>query len=133
MQPVINSIWFAKMQFTKKTVYFDGITNDKIQDRILSTGFMGVKCDNKFLYYLLAFILSNDFESQKDKYATGTTQIAINSSALDKILIPFNESIALDVNDKLEGMFTVIQNNNNELEQLEILKNILITKLSTQQ
>ena len=133
MQPVNNSIWFAKMQFTKKTVYFDNNIDNKTQDRILSTGFMGVQCDQKYLYYLLAFILSDDFEAQKDKFATGTTQIAINSSAIDKIMIPFEEIVAVELNYKFEKIFNQIQVNNNELEKLEILKNILITKLATQQ
>lgn len=133
MQPVNNSIWFAKMQFTKKTIFFDNDIDNKTTDRILSTGFMGVKCDHKYLYYLLAFILSDDFESQKDKFAIGTTQIAINSSAIDKIMIPFHEEIALDLNRKFENIFTLVQVNNNELEQLEILRNILISKLATQQ
>ena len=133
MQPVNNSIWFAKMQFTKKTVYFDNNIDNKTQDRILSTGFMGVQCEQKYLYYLLAFILSDDFEAQKDKFATGTTQIAINSSAIDKIMIPFEEIVAVELNYKFEKIFNQIQVNNNELEKLEILKNILITKLATQQ
>ena len=133
MQPVNNSIWFAKMQFTKKTVYFDNNIDNKTQDRILSTGFMGVQCDQKYLYYLLAFILSDDFEAQKDKFATGTTQIAINSSVIDKIMIPFEEIVAVKLSYKFEKIFNKIQVNNNELEKLEILKNILITKLATQQ
>ena len=48
-------------------------------------------------------------------------------------MIPFEEIVAVELNYKFEKIFNQIQVNNNELEKLEILKNILITKLATQQ
>lgn len=127
MTPISNSIWFAKMQFTKKVLFFD-VADEEI---ILSTGFMGIQTNQNNFYYLLNFISTKDFEDQKDKYATGTTQIAINSSALDKIQIPYDDKVIL-LNKQLEPIYKVIINNESEIAKLYDLQSIIISKLAQQ-
>lgn len=128
MQPINNSIWFAKMQYTKKVLFFN--EESKINDLILSTGFMGIKLDESYLYYLLAFIYSKDFEDQKDKYATGTTQLAINSTALDKILIPLPKTNLIVLNNKMKKYFINIQLNNKEIEHLTKLAKLCVNRIA---
>ena len=127
MTPVSNSIWFAKMQFTKKVLFFD-VADDQI---ILSTGFMGIQTNQNNFYYLLNYISTKEFEDQKDKYATGTTQIAINSSSLDKIQIPYDDKVIV-LNKQLEPIYKMIINNESEIAKLSDLQNIIISKLAQQ-
>ena len=127
MTPISNSIWFAKMQFTKKVIFFD-VANEQI---ILSTGFMGIQTNQNNFYYLVNFISTKEFEDQKDKYATGTTQIAINSSALDKIQIPYDDKVTL-LNQQLEPIYKMIANNESEIAKLNDLQNIIVSKLAQQ-
>ena len=127
MQPIENSVWFAKMQNTKKLLWFDS-KSANINKLILSTGFFGIKIDPKFLYYLISFMLVGEFETQKDKYATGTTQLSVNSSILNKVEIPFEEAIATKYNKIYEKIINNIASNNKQIEKLNKLKYILIER-----
>ena len=80
-----GSILFAKMKDTEKVLYID----DDLAENIYSTGFFAVKpkkeiIKEKSLYYLL---LSDSFNSQKNKYSSGATQKAITNQGLKKIII----------------------------------------------
>ncbi len=87
MQPVINSIWFAKMQATLKIYSFDEENKDEISRYILSTGFAGIKVNEKLVSpkYLRLMLISNDFNELKDKLSTGSTQRGINNQAIETI------------------------------------------------
>lgn len=128
MQPIKDSIWFAKMQNTKKLLWFNNDNNEF--DFILSTGFMGLTISTNYYYYLLAFIYSDDFEKQKDRYATGTTQIAINSDALDKIEINLPNGDICKINNTLKALFSHYKVIISELISLLNLKQVFIKKLS---
>lgn len=129
MQPIINSLWFAKMQNTNKFLFFNELSKD-LNELILSTGFMGIECKENIFYYLLAFIFTKKFNEQKDRFATGTTQVAINSDALNKIMIP----IPLENKGKeyklLKKYFCNIQLINDELSVLFKLKELQLSVLS---
>jgi len=92
MQPVLNSIWFAKMKSTLKVYSFDEDNKNEIKKFILSTGFMGIKVNENKVYpkYLKFFFLSKLFNKEKDKLSTGSTQMGINNDFIRKIklLIP---------------------------------------------
>ena len=80
-----NSILFAKMQSTKKTL----LINQELKENVYSTGFFSVApkeniLNRKCLYHLLA---SKTFLNQKDKYCSGATQKAITLEGLNKIEI----------------------------------------------
>ena len=96
MQPVGNSIWFAKM---KKTIKHLAITNESplIQECIFSTGLLGLKCKENSFEYLWSIINSNWFEKSKDYIASGSTQEAISEENINylKIIIPPNELLDL--------------------------------------
>ena len=126
MQPTLNSIWFAKMQNTKKVLYFTE-NDENLSKVILSTGFMGLQCIPDNVYYVLAFIYSDYFEQQKNQCATGTTQIAINSSALDKIEIRQPKDEVKNVNTLLRPLFEEINLINNEISALSRMRKVLIS------
>ncbi|MDY5997116.1 MAG: hypothetical protein SPJ09_01030, partial [Erysipelotrichaceae bacterium] len=59
------------------------------------------------------------------------TQIAINSSALDKIQIPYDDKVTL-LNQQLEPIYKMIANNESEIAKLNDLQNIIVSKLAQQ-
>lgn len=93
MQPVINSIWFAKMQATLKVYSFSKNNPDEVNRYILSTGFAGIKLsENISPNYMKFYFISQEFNDMKDKLCTGSTQVGINNNFIAKIIIklPFS-------------------------------------------
>ena len=92
MQPISNSVWFAKMKDTKKDLYFGSYSHQRINDVILSTGMFGLKCQDNALEFVWNFINNSNFEAQKDKLAHGATQESVNKDDLIyiPILVPSN-------------------------------------------
>ena len=129
MEPKNKSLWFAKMQNTDKYLFFDELGSEE-KKIILSTGFMGLQCESNLIYYLNAFVLTNDFIDQKNKYATGTTQIAINSSALNQIVIPLPKENIENYLDVLKSLFKNVKNLNNEINLLLNFKNNILSTLT---
>lgn len=128
MQPVSYSIWFAKMKNTKKIISF--YESDDIQNKILSTGFYGLKLDKDYFYYFWTFICDPSFEETKDLECNGTTQEALNDDGarLIKISIPFRKDI-LDLNKKLKPIYEYIATINKEIFLLRKLKDEYLKSL----
>ena len=86
MQPIANSIWFAKMKNSKKLVSFRD--NKFLMDNyILSTGMFGLVTDENAYEYIYNFIKDDRFEYLKDTLAHGNTQESVNNQ--DLLSIPF--------------------------------------------
>ncbi len=87
MQPVLNSVWFAKMQATLKVYSFDEENKDEIGRYVLSTGFAGIKVNETLVSpkYLRLILTSQDFNELKDKLCTGSTQRGINNQSIETI------------------------------------------------
>lgn len=89
MQPIKNSVWFAKMKNTIKVYCFDDKNIEEINKFILSTGFLGIKCKDTIIpAFLKYFFLSTKFNLLKDSLTKGSTQQAINNSVLEQITLP---------------------------------------------
>lgn len=90
MQPVLNSIWFAKMQSTLKVYCFDEDNKEETETYILSTGFAGIKIQEDKVYpkYLRLIFTSKFFNKEKDSLSAGSTQKGIKNSFITKIKIP---------------------------------------------
>jgi len=90
MQPVLNSVWFAKMQSTLKIYAFTKDNEKEINQYILSTGFAGIKILNKNISpeYVRIYLTTTRFNLEKDKLCTGSTQRGINNSFIIKIKVP---------------------------------------------
>lgn len=81
-----NDVIFAKMKDTRKYL----LINDKTKNLIVSTGFVVLKPKEdrilpKFLFYI---VKSDNFQAQKDRFASGATQKAIGVKDLSNIEIP---------------------------------------------
>ncbi len=89
MQPIKNSIWFAKMKDSNKKLIITNNDLDLIDNYILSTGYLGVEASSKLpLSLLSAMIISSDFNEQRDLNSVGTTMAGINNETFLKILVP---------------------------------------------
>ena len=98
MQPIKNSVWFAKMKSSKKILYFGEYSNFYLEKLIISTGMCGLCCKENFsLEYIWNFINSDIFEIRKDIIAHGATQQAVNNEdlAFIHLLVPSKEILNL--------------------------------------
>lgn len=135
MLPVMDSIWFARMKSTRKSLVF---TQKEDVDRFLiSTGMCGftVKKSNDLDFFKLV-ISSDFFLEQKDMNAYGTTQEAISNAGLKNILIykpklEEQKNIAKRINEKI---FHIDKAKNKIKEQKQNLidyKKVLINDVVT--
>ncbi|GAB0174750.1 MAG: hypothetical protein HHAS10_06290 [Candidatus Altimarinota bacterium] len=106
MQPIVGSVGFAKMAKTLKVLKID---EEFAEKTILSTGFALIygnpeKVDSSYLRY---FFLSSQFNSEKDRLSTGTTQVAINQKGIEKIEVPlFDLSTQQLIVSEIEKQFS---------------------------
>ena len=130
MQPLENSIWFARMKNTKKRILVSDFSDYLINNYIFSTGFAGLKVKKNALYYVWEYVNSEKFEELKDKFATGSTQKAITNEGLKNIyiLIP-SDSILSKFNLSVKPIFQQIYNNQLQIQKLEKLRDFLLPML----
>lgn len=115
-----GEILFAKMKGTTKVLK---ITDEIASEYIFSTGFTTLKnkedLDRDYLYYVL---ISEYFQTEKDKYCSGATQKAINNTNLKKIKIPVPP---MEVQEKivkvLDQAQALIDKRKEQIEALDLL------------
>ena len=89
MQPIENSVWFAKMKESNKKLILTNQDTDLIDNIILSTGFLGILASKQLpLSFLSALIISKEFNLQRDLNSVGTTMAGVNNETFLKILVP---------------------------------------------
>lgn len=106
MQPIKNSVWFAKMKASKKHLFLGEYSDDIIERNILSTGFMGLKCEEYAFEYLASYISSDIFEITKNEISHGATMQGIGNDDLKfiNLLIPEKE-IVINYKKKVEDIY----------------------------
>ena len=107
IQPSLYSVWFARMSNSFKIVGFVEQNNNRREDAILSSGFAGFESHYERFGFLYCLISSQWFNDQKDRYATGATQVSITNEGLSRIrcLLPttrFAEEFSLVTNKIIE-------------------------------
>lgn len=129
VEPKINDVIFAKMANTDKTFLIDEI----LAKNIYSTGFFDVSTKRihpRFLYYL---IKSDEFNSYKNAYSEGTTQVSISDKRLKSIRVFYEtdfatqEKISKYLDKKVELIDLLIENVYKQIKELENLKFNVIT------
>ena len=134
MQPVKNSVWFAKMKKSKKVLYFGDYSEELLDQLILSTGFAGLKCKKNSLEYVWEFINNDRFENTKDRLSGGATQKAINNDAMASI--PFLEPTNAVLDEyqlSVKKIYMKIYNNQIENKFLCDLREWLLPMLMNEQ
>ena len=130
MQPISNSVWFAKMKDSYKILIITERDKDVLNDCVLSTGYQGIKASSNLpLSLLSAIITSNDFKIQRDLNSVGTTMAGINNETLVKIKVPLLSKNEIEEYDKTYGPFidelSILRQ---EKDKLIILKSSLLNK-----
>lgn len=134
MQPISNSVWFAKMKKTKKILYFGEYSKNNLDNLIISTGMLGLECKNNSLEYIWNFINDSNFEAQKDKLSHGATQEGVNNDDLFylPILIPSSE-IPDKFSKRVKSLYQQKYTNEQENKRLAELRDFLLPMLMNSQ
>ncbi len=130
MEPVDNSVWFAKMKNTKKVLYFGDYSSQRISQTILSTGMLGLKCVENALEYIWNFVNDDSFEAVKNKLSHGVTQEGVNNDDLlyFPMLIPSIETLR-DYSVLVKDLYKQKYFNEIENECLAELRDFLLPML----
>ena len=130
MQPIPDSVWFAKIKGSYKNLIIDKTDVDIINTKILSTGFQGIKSSRKLpLSLLSAFIISKDFNSQRDLNSVGTTMASINNKTFMKISVPLlNEYEVKEFDNKYRLLVDELSLLRRKINSLKQAKSSLLNK-----
>ena len=130
MQPISNSVWFAKMKNSIKHIYV--AQNDKIINKnyIFSTGFCGIKCEEFAFEYMINYLNLSYFEKKKDITSHGATMEGINNDDLKsfKIHLPTKDKLIL-FHNKTKEIYYEISKIRQATFQLTCLKDKLLPLL----
>lgn len=129
-EPIINSVWFARMKGSYKVLGFSKTNENIAKSAILSSGFAGFKCEENIFPFLFLNINSKRFETLKNLYATGATQVSINNDGIRSIDIispksEIVESFGKLINPLLNQLFLFQIKNQN----LRKTRDLLLPKL----
>ena len=130
MEPLVNSIWFAKMKGSKKVIIVTNNDNDLLNDYIFSTGYLGIKATDKLpLSFLVATISSPNFFVQRDLNSVGTTMAGINNETFNKIMVPkLSDDEIKDFNKTYSPLVKRLASYRRKIIKLKELKNLLLRK-----
>jgi len=131
MQPIENSVWFAKMKNSKKVLYFWEYSVDFIENFILSTGFAWLKCKtSKSLEYMWCNINNDYFETLKDRLSNWATQEAINNDAMAFIPLVIPSDFVLEMfHEKTKSIYEQIYLNQLQNRDLAEVRDFLLPML----
>lgn len=130
MQPIPDSVWFAKMKRSLKHIYVTS-QDDHLKDNyIFSTGFCGIKCDDIAFEYMINYLNLPYFEKEKDILSHGATMEGVNNEDLKsfKIHLPSRESL-IQFHSKTKDIHCRIARINEMTHYLTLLKNKLLPLL----
>ena len=130
MQPVADSVWFAKMENSVKNILVTEYMKEIHDNYIFSTGFMGLECLNNSAYYIWSYINSKTFEEIKNNLSTGTLMAGISNSTIKSAQYVIPPHDLLDkFNLRVDGIFRTIYNNELENQRLTRLRGTLLPEL----
>lgn len=130
MQPIPNSIWFAKLKDSPKFIYVREFMRDILENYIFSTGFMGLICENSYISnYMYSLVTSKQFDVNKNTLSIGATMQGINNDSFKEILVPnTNQELMCIIGKELEPKIQLIYYNKKKIEKLTFLKNNYLKK-----
>lgn len=130
MEPIKDSVWFAKMKGSNKIASITEADKDILDDMILSTGFMGIKANERLpLSLLFSIVISDDFRTQRDLNSVGTTMAGVNNETFSKILVPkllIDEAIEFDM--RYKSFIFELSTLRRKINELKEIKKILLKK-----
>ena len=88
MKPIINSVWFAKLKNSPKHIIVKSFSENILNNYIFSTGFMGIKLNEKKFNLISTYLISDIFDEEKNKLSIGATMQSINNDTFKNMYIP---------------------------------------------
>ena len=130
MEPLPNSVWFAKMKDSKKKLILTEEDTDIIESNILSTGFQGIEATKEFpLSLIAAIVISDNFDTQRDINSVGTTMAGINNETFLKIKVPLLSSEEIKEYDSKYAKFVwLLSLKRKQINKLKMIKQQLLQK-----
>ena len=130
MQPIKNSVWFAKMKNSVKHIYISSLDEYLMENYIFSTGFCGIKCDEIVFEYMINYLNLSYFENEKNILSHGATMEGVNNEDLKsfKIHLPSKDAL-IDFHNKTQNIYQYISKINLMSYQLTRLKEKLLPLL----
>lgn len=130
MQPVKNSVWFAKLKNSIKHIFVSENDNLLINNYIFSTGFCGLQCENFVFEYMINYVNNKYFEKRKDDLSHGATMEGINNDNLNSFIIALPKKEKLELfHNKTKKIYLQISKIINFNYRLSNLKNKLLPLL----
>ncbi len=129
MQPIVDSIWFAKMVGEHKAIMIDENDEFLLKIQFYQLDFLGLNHNNiKMLLY--CFINSENFTLLKNSLATGAVQIALNNTSFSSmnIILP-SDNVLEYFENKVSTLFSKIATNHRENKSLAETRDLLLPKL----
>ena len=87
IQPLNESVWFARMSNSYKILNCFGDSSYLSETAIISSGFAGFTACKDCYGFVYATIASKGFDEEKNRYATGATQVSLTNEGLKKIQV----------------------------------------------
>ncbi|MDD3129644.1 MAG: restriction endonuclease subunit S [Candidatus Izemoplasmatales bacterium] len=130
MQPIPNSVWFAKLKDSPKFLYVRDFMEYILNNYIFSTGFMGLVCDNSYVSnYMYSLITSKQFDENKNALSIGATMQGINNDSFKEIQVPnVNINLMTTIGKEAESKIKFIYYNKKKIERLTLLKKNYLKK-----
>ena len=129
MQPIINSVWFAKLKNSPKHIIVKDYSNEILNNYVFSTGFMGIKMPEEKFDLLAIYFISDIFDKEKDSLSIGATMQSINNNTFKNMYIPkFIENDYKEFNDISNDILKAIYSMELENYKLNKLKQLYLKK-----
>lgn len=132
IQPVVNSIWFARMKDTRKVSFFRDINADSADNTLLSSGMAGFRSEDNCFAFMFSMINSELFHIKKNLNATGATQISLTDEGLKQIkMVEPDMSFILNYSKIVNPWLDEVLLLQNENKILRKVRDLLLPKLVT--
>ena len=128
--PVENSVWFARMSNSYKILNCFGDGLHIAEDSIISSGFAGFTSSKEYYGFVYETIASKKFDDEKNRFATGATQVSLTNEGLKKIkiLLPSND-VAAKYSKCVESLILEAEKKKKECDLLRVARDLLLPKL----
>ena len=94
-EPIRSSVWFGRMAGYQKIMLFP--SSSEPPKYTLSSGFACLRADPGWFSYIASCVMDASFEDEKDRYATGATQVSLTDAGAKSMiwLVPETRVAAL--------------------------------------
>ena len=110
-----------------------GASEELAETSIISSGFAGFTCDEKYYGFIHTLISSDFFDGEKNRYATGATQVSLTNEGLRRIniLLP-TEDLIIKFSNQVNNFIKECELLKIQNQDLQLARDKLLPKLMRQ-